>query len=228
MDNYDIVALGESLIDFVATPGKDKQKIVLEGNAGGAPVNVLAAAAKLGRRTGFIGKVGGDLFGRFLHQRIEEAGVDTAGLTQGSQPTTLAVVSLDEGGDRSFFFYRGGTADVMLDENDLNDEMLRHCRIFHFGTLSMTEEPARTATLAAVARAKEAGALISFDPNYRPGAVALAPAGGGRHAPGHAAGRFCEGVVNRSPNAERGAGPPKGGAGHTDAVWDAVFGRDAG
>lgn len=168
MAKFDIVALGESLIDFVSLPGKDPTKIYMEGNAGGAPANVLAAAAKLGRSTSFIGKVGQDAFGTFLCQRIGEAGVDTSAIIRAKEPTTLAVVTLDEKGNRSFGFYRTKTADVMLQESDLDTGLIEGCRILHFGTLSMTDEPAYSATLAGVKRAKQAGVAISFDPNFRP------------------------------------------------------------
>lgn len=165
---FDIVALGESLIDFVPVKNKDKTKLVLEGNAGGAPANVLAAASKLGRKTAFIGRVGRDGFGNFLQERIAETGVDISGLVLGSEPTTLAMVSLDASGNRSFSFYRNQTADVMLTEYEVDMELIESAKIFHFGTVSMTDEPSCSATLAAAARAKAAGVKISFDPNYRP------------------------------------------------------------
>ena len=168
MEEYDIVALGESLVDFVTVKGKEPGKIYLEGNAGGAPSNVLAMAAKLGRKTAFVGKVGNDAFGKYLRASIEKSGVETQYMLSGDEPTTLAMVMLDGKGDRSFSFYRNQTADVMLHERELNKELLANCKVFHFGTVSMASEPARGTTLAAAQRAKEAGAKISFDPNYRP------------------------------------------------------------
>ena len=168
MARYDIVSLGESLLDFVTLKGKDPKKIQLEGNAGGAPANVLAAAAKLGRKTAFISRVGADPFGAFFKDRLAETGVDVSGVKSGQEPTTLAMVELDKKGDRSFRFYRRGTADVMLREAEVDREMVENCRVFHFGALSMVQQPVLSATTASVQRAREAGAAISFDPNYRP------------------------------------------------------------
>lgn len=168
MKTYDIVALGESLVDFVTVKGEDPAKIYLEGNAGGAPSNVLAMAAKLGRGTAFIGKVGRDAFGSYLKERIRATGVDVSGMSTGGEPTTLAMVSLDEKGNRSFSFYRNQTADVMLRPLEVEDAFLENCRIFHFGSVSLTSQPACGTTLQAVQKAKAAGAKISFDPNYRP------------------------------------------------------------
>ncbi len=164
---FDIAAVGESLIDFVAVGGCEKDTISLQGNAGGAVANVLAMGAKLGRKTALISKVGKDAFGDFLVANIAASGVNTAAMVRGQELTTLAVVSLDGAGNRSFSFYRNQTADVMLRADELDDTVLEGCRIFHFGSVSMVAEPARTATLQAVRRAKNAGAKISFDPNYR-------------------------------------------------------------
>lgn len=163
---YDIVAVGECLIDFAIMPSSGP--IELKGNPGGAPANVLAAAAKLGRSTAFIGKVGGDYFGNVLRESLVKAGIDTSCLISAKEPTTLAIVSIDESGERSFSFYRDNTADIDLTEADLDRELLTNTRIFHFGSVSMTAEPARSATLQAAKLAKEAGAVISFDPNLRP------------------------------------------------------------
>lgn len=167
MPKHDIVALGESLVDFILQKNSDKGKLTLEGAAGGAPANVLAAAAKLGRSTAFIGRVGRDPFGDFLAGGMAASGIDTVGLLRGDEPTTLAMVSLDKGGNRSFTFYRNGTADVRLAPDDVDMSLVENCRVFHFGTLSMTDDPTRSATLQAVDRARKAGAAISFDPNYR-------------------------------------------------------------
>jgi len=165
---FDIVALGESLIDF--TPcGKDDRGTQLFGrNPGGAPANVLAMAARLGRKTAFIGKVGQDDFGDFLYNTMTNAGIDCRALCRSDIPTTLAFVQLDEKGDRSFTFYRKPGADILLEEAEVPVDFLHKCCIFHFGSVSLTDEPCRSATLFASNEARKAGALISFDPNYRP------------------------------------------------------------
>lgn len=165
---YDIVAVGESLIDFTPS-GKNEQGIRLYGcNPGGAPANVLAMAARLGMSTAFIGMVGLDSFGDFLQATMKSAGIAIEGLLRHpSVHTTLAFVHLSPDGDRSFSFYRNPGADVMLRAEDLPKNMIRQARIFHFGSISLTSEPAREATFTAVRLAKEAGALISYDPNYR-------------------------------------------------------------
>ena len=167
--NYDVVALGEALIDFTPAGNSGKGLPLYEANPGGAPANVLACVNKLGGRAAFIGKVGDDAHGRFLSANMEKFGVGLAGLRIDREiPTTLAFVTLDEKGDRSFSFYRKPGADLMLRESELDECLLCDCRIFHFGSVSLTADPARTATFAAVKIAKDAGAMISFDPNYRP------------------------------------------------------------
>jgi len=163
---YDIIAAGECLVDFVS--GMDEDKIMLEGNPGGAPANMLAMAARLGLSTAIAAKVGKDSFGAFLRKKIAEAGVDTAFLADDTAPTTLAIVSLDKTGNRSFSFYRNQTADVQLDTADLPLEAIAGAKIFHFGSVSLTAEPARTATLAAARHAKMNGVSVSYDPNLRP------------------------------------------------------------
>ncbi len=168
MPKYDIVAIGDILIDFVNLTKAGDGAVALSGNAGGAPANVLCAAAKLGLKTVFIGRVGRDAFGAFLKRTLDGAGVDTSALVEGEEPTTLAMVSLDETGDRSFSFYRNGTADVSLQESDVDMRLVADARMFHFGAVSLTDEPARTATFAAVTAARQAGVPVSFDPNYRP------------------------------------------------------------
>ncbi len=165
---YEIVSLGESLLDFVMLPKEGKGKIVMEGNAGGAPANVLAAATKLGRKTAYISRVGNDPFGMYFIENLREIGVEVSGVVIGVEPTTLAMVALDKQGDRTFRFYRNETADVRLSEGEVDMSLVASGKIFHFGSLSLTSEPIYSATLAAVKKAKEAGALISFDPNYRP------------------------------------------------------------
>lgn len=166
---FDIVALGELLIDFTPAGMSNQGNIILEANPGGAPCNVLAMARQFGLKTGFIGKVGKDQFGELLRNTMSSLGIDDSGLiTDENIHTTLAFVHLDEKGDRSFSFCRNPGADMMLTEQDLNLSLLQNTRIFHFGTLSMTDNPARAATKKAVTAAKQAGAFISFDPNLRP------------------------------------------------------------
>lgn len=166
--SYDVVALGELLIDFTENGTSSQGNPVLEANPGGAPCNVLAMLNRLGHQTGFIGKVGLDMFGRQLENALEEVGIATEGLVKDEKiHTTLAFVHTLEGGDRDFSFYRNPGADMMLTESELNVGMIENSRIFHFGSLSMTDEICRKATKKAIHLAKESGALISFDPNLR-------------------------------------------------------------
>lgn len=166
---YDIVALGEMLIDFTEYGVSEQGNPLFEANPGGAPCNLLAMAAKLGHKCAFIGKVGDDIFGRQLRQAAQEAGIDTAALlSDPSAPTTLAFVKNAENGEREFTFLRDNGADIALRVEDLPEYMLRNTRIFHYGSLSMTHEGVRAATRRAIAIAKEGGALLSFDPNLRP------------------------------------------------------------
>lgn len=163
----ELVALGELLIDF--TPHKMDGIAHFKQNAGGAPCNMLAMAQILGTETGFIGKVGNDQFGRFLKKTLDDIGVSTRGLVlSDEEPTTLAFVHLDEGGDRSFSFYRRGCADVMLRPADVDGTLLADAKAVHFGSLSFTDEPSRSTVLEVIRTAKDAGKLISYDPNYRP------------------------------------------------------------
>lgn len=165
---FDVVALGELLIDFTENGTSRQGNPILEANPGGAPCNVLAMLNRLGYQTGFIGKVGQDMFGTQLEGALKEAGICTDGLVKDDKiHTTLAFVHTLEGGDRDFSFYRNPGADMMLTESELNADMLKNCRIFHFGSLSMTDEICRNATKKAIKMAKEHGALISFDPNLR-------------------------------------------------------------
>ena len=169
MKRYDVVALGELLIDFTESGLSDQGNPVFEANPGGAPCNVLAMLRKLDRQCAFIGKVGNDMFGHQLKAVAEGAGIDMSALLMDPDVrTTLAFVKTDEQGDRDFSFYRNPGADMKLTEGELPLDMIRDARIFHFGTLSMTHEAVRQATKAAVQAAKAAGALISFDPNLRP------------------------------------------------------------
>lgn len=166
---FDVVALGELLIDFTEYGTSEQGNPLWEANPGGAPCNVLAMLSKLGKKTAFIGKVGNDVYGRQLIDTVKAAGVDTGALFVDPEVhTTLAVVHTFPNGDRDFSFYRSPGADMMLTVNDLPMPLLQDCRIFHFGTLSMTHDGVRLATEKAVRVAKEAGALISFDPNLRP------------------------------------------------------------
>ncbi len=165
---FDIVSLGELLIDF--TPcGKSKQgSFMFEANSGGAPCNVLAAMVKLEKSAAFIGKVGKDTFGDFLKETLIALNIDTRGLIQTPEHfTTLAFVTLDDEGNRNFSFSRKNSADVMLTPDEVDDELIRFARIFHCGTLSLTDENCRAATLKALDIAKDAGIVISVDPNLR-------------------------------------------------------------
>lgn len=166
---FDVAALGELLIDFTQNGLSEQGNPLFEANPGGAPCNVLAMLRKLGKRCAFIGKVGRDGFGRQLAAVAADAGIDLRGLRYDPDVhTTLAIVQTLPGGDRDFSFYRKPGADANLTVEDLDRGLLESCRIFHFGTLSLTGEPCRSATREAVALARKAGALISFDPNLRP------------------------------------------------------------
>jgi len=166
---YDVVALGELLIDFTDNGVSGQGNTIFEANPGGAPCNVLAMLQKLGNKTAFIGKVGKDIFGIKLKDVLKEVGIDVSGLVMDKEVrTTLAFVQTLKGGDRDFSFYRNPGADMMLEESDLNNSLIKNCKIFHFGTLSMTHKGVRKATKKAIKKAKENGALISFDPNLRP------------------------------------------------------------
>ena len=167
--HFDVIALGELLVDFTQNGLSEQGNLLFEANPGGAPANVLAMLRKLGKNCAFIGKVGRDSFGDMLERTVREAGIDTRGLKRDPEiPTTLAVVHTFPKGDRDFSFYRKPGADIMLQPGELDEALLQDCRIFHFGTLSLTDEPCRAATEKAYTLAKEAGAWISFDPNLRP------------------------------------------------------------
>ena len=164
----DVVALGELLIDFTENGISSQGNPLFEANPGGAPCNVLAMLTKLGHKTAFIGKVGKDFFGKQLEDAIKEIGINVTGLRKDDKVhTTLALVHTYPDGDRDFSFYRDPGADMMLTEEEIPEELILETRIFHFGTLSMTHEKVRRATKKAVAIAKQAGAIISFDPNIR-------------------------------------------------------------
>lgn len=165
---YDVVALGELLIDFAPKAVNESGYPVLSANPGGAPGNFLAALTKYGCRTAMIGKVGDDMFGRLLIRTLKDAGIETKGiLTDPEQFTTLAFVSLDAAGNRDFSFARKPGADTCLKPEEICGELLEDARVFHFGTLSLTDEPAASATRKAISTAKERGILISLDPNLR-------------------------------------------------------------
>ena len=168
MKKYDVVTLGELLIDFTENGTSGQGNPIYEANPGGAPCNVLAMLTKLGRKTAFIGKVGKDIFGNRLKATLEEVGIDTSNLVMDEEVrTTLAFVETFADGDRDFSFYRNPGADMMLKEEEVDLNLVKDAQIFHFGTLSMTHEGVRSATKKAIAAAKEAGAVISFDPNLR-------------------------------------------------------------
>ncbi len=164
----DVVALGELLIDFTENGKSVQGNPVLEVNPGGAPCNVLSMLTRLGKETDFIGKVGDDMFGHQLCDALKEVGIGTQGLKFDREiNTTLAFVHTKEDGDREFSFYRNPGADMMLTEADLEKDLLENCKIFHFGSLSMTHPACREATKKAIELAKSKGAILSFDPNLR-------------------------------------------------------------
>ena len=166
---FDVTALGELLIDFTENGSSAQGNPMLEANPGGAPCNVLAMLEKLGKKTAFIGKVGNDMFGTQLKNAVEEVGIDTRNLVIDNEVhTTLAFVHTYPDGDRDFSFYRNPGADMMLTKDEIQEDLIRDSRIFHFGTLSSTHEGVREATRYAIDVAKEAGCIISFDPNLRP------------------------------------------------------------
>lgn len=166
---YDVVAMGELLIDFIQNGSSDQGNPLFEANPGGAPCNVLAMLQKQGYQTAFIGKVGRDSFGKLLCAAVEKQGIDAKGLVFDEHiPTTLAFVHNKEDGDRDFSFYRDPGADMMLRQEEVLHTLIEDCRIFHFGSLSMTAEPVKTATMSALDIAREKKKIISFDPNFRP------------------------------------------------------------
>lgn len=166
---FDVIALGELLIDFTMNGRSEQENQLFEACPGGAPCNVLAMLNKLGNRTSFLGKVGRDQFGDLLKNTLDTAGIDTSYLYMDEKVhTTLAFVHTFPDGDREFSFYRNPGADMMLTEEEIEEEYIRSSRIFHFGTLSMTHEGVRKATKRALKIAKDNGLIISFDPNLRP------------------------------------------------------------
>jgi len=166
---FDVTALGELLIDFTPHGLSENGNTIFERNPGGAPANVLAALSRLGANTAFIGKVGNDQFGRFLRECLTQNHIDASGLKISDKVnTTLAFVHLTEAGDRSFSFYRDPGADLMLEPSEIPEDIIAGSGIFHFGSLSLTDEPARSATLKALKIALDNGVIISYDPNLRP------------------------------------------------------------
>ncbi len=169
MKKYDVTALGELLIDFTENGLSVQNNPLFEANPGGAPCNVLAMLTNLGKRTAFIGKVGEDQFGHFLKHSLEDVGICTENLIMDPKNhTTLAFVHTLPGGDRDFSFYRNPGADMMLQKEEVQADLIKNSRLFHFGTLSCTHDIVREATHFALETAKENGLLITFDPNLRP------------------------------------------------------------
>ena len=164
----DVVAIGELLIDFATVSTDSDGYPTMAAHPGGAPANFLAALTKYGYRTALLGKVGTDTFGNLLLGTLKNAGIETKGLVQTDDVfTTLAFVTFDDSGDRKFAFSRKPGADTCICFEELDISLIDEAKVFHFGTLSLTDEPARTATQKAVAYAKSKGKLITYDPNLR-------------------------------------------------------------
>lgn len=164
----DVTALGEVLIDFTDAGISASGQKLFERNPGGAPANVLVACRRLGRTAAVIGKVGQDMHGEFLRDVLDAEGIDTRDLVSDPDAfTTLAFVALSEDGERSFSFARKPGADTRLRSGEVDRALIEESRVFHIGSLSLTDEPARSATMVALARAKTAGCILSYDPNYR-------------------------------------------------------------
>ena len=165
---YDVVAMGELLIDFTCVSKDGEGYPTMAAHPGGAPANFLAALAKFGTSAALLGKVGNDAFGKLLVGTLDQAGIGTSGIIMADDVfTTLAFVTLDETGNREFSFSRKPGADTCLSYDELNMDLIDGAKVFHFGTLSLTDEPARTTTYKAVEYAKSAGKLITYDPNLR-------------------------------------------------------------
>lgn len=168
MKDFDVIALGELLIDFTESGKSEQGNPLFEANPGGAPCNVLAILSRLGHKTAFIGKVGDNGFGRQAASALEELGIDTAHLQRDKEVrTTLAFVHKLPDGDRDFSFYRKPGADMMLRPDEIEDSLFCKAHIFHCGSLSFTDEPSRSASRKALELARDADCLISFDPNLR-------------------------------------------------------------
>lgn len=166
---FDVIALGELLIDFTMHGESEQGNNLFEACPGGAPCNVLAMLNKLGKKTAFLGKVGQDQFGTLLKATLDDVGIDTSSLYMDQEVnTTLAFVHTFPDGDREFSFYRNPGADMMLTVDEVDEEFVKKAKIFHFGTLSMTHDGVREATKKALKIAKDNGLVITFDPNLRP------------------------------------------------------------
>ena len=164
----DVVALGELLIDFATITTDGDGYPTMAAHPGGAPANFLAALTKFGAKTALLGKVGTDTFGKLLLSTLQKAGIDTRGMIETDDVfTTLAFVTFDQHGDRAFAFSRKPGADTCISFEELDLSLIDEAKVFHFGTLSLTDEPARSATYQAVAYAKSKGKLITYDPNLR-------------------------------------------------------------
>lgn len=164
----DFMSIGEIVIDFAPFPLEGIENTLFQMNPGGAPANVACVLSRMGNSAGVIAEVGNDIFGQSCIKAIRQCGVDVSNIiVSGEHNTTLTFVCLSENGDRSFFFYRDNTADVSMSVSDLHKIPFEESRIFHFGSVSQTQEPARSATLWAVNKAKKAGSIISYDPNLR-------------------------------------------------------------
>jgi Sugar kinases, ribokinase family len=165
---YDVMAMGELLIDFTESGVSKNGMKLFEQNPGGAPANLLTTVSHMGYKTAMVGKIGSDMHGNFLKKTLKQEGICTDYIVEDDSVfTTLAFVAINENGERCFSFARKPGADTCLSVSELDCQGIQDCKIFHFGSLSLTDEPARTATIEAVKIAKSAGALISFDPNYR-------------------------------------------------------------
>jgi len=166
--NFDVIALGELLVDMASSGVSSHENDMFEACPGGAPCNVLAMLSNLGKKTAFIGKVGQDMFGKMLKDTIEGLGINAEMLHMDEKVnTTLAFVKNNADGDREFSFYRNPGADMMLKEEDIDEDFIKRGIIFHHGTLSMTHEECRNATKKAIKFAKDNSLIISFDPNLR-------------------------------------------------------------
>ncbi len=164
----DVVALGEMIVDFACQSTDEQGYPTMAAHPGGAPANFLAALAKRGAKVAMLGKVGNDTFGKLLKGTLDQAGVETRGVIMADDVfTTLAFVTFDEHGDREFAFGRKPGADTCINFEELDLSLIDETKVFHFGSLSLTDEPARGATYQAIAYAKEKGKLITYDPNLR-------------------------------------------------------------
>ena len=165
---FDVTALGEILIDFTVCGRSESGQQLFEQNPGGAPANVLTCLGKLGKRTAFIGKIGKDMHGEFLKSVLLENAINIDGLVEDEEVfTTLAFVGLSESGERNFSFARKPGADTCLKEDELSEDIIKNSKVFHIGSLSLTDEPSKSATFKALSIARENGCVISYDPNYR-------------------------------------------------------------